>query len=73
MTLSIKQLDAILNPPGRRSLNTVIASLETIERRLVTPDVVELHADDLRTLLAAARLGRNAAEEEIARCWGSFG
>lgn len=73
MTTKTEQIDALLNPPGRRPLNVVIASLQLIESALTTQDTVEVPADDLRTLLAAARYGRNSAETELARIWGSFG
>lgn len=71
--MTLAKLDELLNPKGRLSLNSVIASLDQIKNRLVGQDTVELRADDLRTLLDAARYGRNCAEAEVARQWGSFG
>jgi hypothetical protein len=67
----LDELEKVLRPPAKRPLNEVIAHLEHI---IANPGVTgtTIQTQDLETLIAAAKVGRDHASDEVARSWGVF-
>lgn len=71
--MTTTELEKMLRPEGSCTLDEVIRDVQTMVENPRALRDTQLSVDDLRTLLQAARYGRQRAEEEIARVWGSFG
>lgn len=65
---SLRALELILMPEGRATLDDVLAACDHAKHE---PGILLLQAD-AETLINAAKLGRDYARDESARCWGQF-